>query len=65
VDDIHAIQIELRRDLYMNETTYDLVEPGFSKLSETLTDLLRDLRNFRPADLSKSPSPRPAGRGVG
>ena len=48
-DGIHAIQIELRRDLYMNETTYDLVEPGFSKLSATITDLLRDLRDFRPS----------------
>jgi N-formylglutamate amidohydrolase len=47
-DHIHAIQIELRRDLYMNETTYDLVEPGFTRLSETLAELLEALRSYRP-----------------
>jgi N-formylglutamate amidohydrolase len=47
-DHIHAIQIELRRDLYMNETTYDLVEPGFTRLSETLAALLASLRTYRP-----------------
>lgn len=45
---IHAIQIELRRDLYMNETTYDLVEPGFTRLSESLSDLITALRSYRP-----------------
>jgi N-formylglutamate deformylase len=47
-DEIHAIQIELRRDLYMNETTFDLVEPGFEKLANTLAELLKSLRAFRP-----------------
>ena len=45
---IHAIQIELRRDLYMNETTYEIVEPGFSALSSALAELLAKLREFRP-----------------
>jgi N-formylglutamate deformylase len=45
---VHAIQIELRRDLYMNETTYELVEPGFGRLSSTLAALLARLREFRP-----------------
>ncbi len=45
---IHAIQIELRRDLYMNETTYELVEPGFTELSSALAELLAKLREFRP-----------------
>jgi N-formylglutamate amidohydrolase len=45
---IHAIQIELRRDLYMNETTYDLVEPGFTRLSDSLKELLDRLASFRP-----------------
>jgi N-formylglutamate amidohydrolase len=47
-DHIHAIQIELRRDLYMNETTFDLVDPGFAKLASTLADLLSSLCSFRP-----------------
>ena len=47
-DGIHAIQIELRRDLYMNETTYELVEPGFTQLSSALAELLAKLRTFRP-----------------
>ncbi len=45
---IHAIQIELRRDLYMNEVTYDLVEPGFTRLSDSLKELLGTLASFRP-----------------
>jgi N-formylglutamate deformylase len=45
---VHAIQIELRRDLYMNETSYDLVEPGFGRLSSALNELLVALRDFRP-----------------
>jgi N-formylglutamate amidohydrolase len=47
-DQIHAIQIELRRDLYMNEATYELVEPGFTRLSQSLAELLTALRSFRP-----------------
>jgi N-formylglutamate amidohydrolase len=44
---IHAIQIELRRDLYMNETTYEIVEPGFTRLRGALAELLSKLREFR------------------
>jgi N-formylglutamate deformylase len=47
-ENIHAIQIELRRDLYMNETTYELVQPGFTRLSESLSELLMVLRSYRP-----------------
>lgn len=47
-DAIHAIQIELRRDLYMNETTYEILEPGFTRLSESLSELLTALRSYRP-----------------
>jgi N-formylglutamate deformylase len=47
-DAIHAIQIELRRDLYMNESTYEAVEPGFTRLANTLAELLAALRAFRP-----------------
>jgi N-formylglutamate deformylase len=44
---IHAIQIELRRDLYMNETTYEIVEPGFTRLQAALAELLTKLRGLR------------------
>ena len=44
---IHAIQIELRRDLYMNETTYEIVEPGFTRLQAALAELLTKLRALR------------------
>jgi N-formylglutamate amidohydrolase len=47
-DDIHAIQIELRRDLYMNEATYEIVEPGFARLQATLAELVTALRTFHP-----------------
>jgi N-formylglutamate deformylase len=46
-DGIHAIQIELRRDLYMNEATYELVEPGFGKLQAAIAALLERLRALR------------------
>jgi N-formylglutamate deformylase len=46
-DRIHAIQIELRRDLYMNEQTFEPVDPGFSRLQHTLRALLADLSKLR------------------
>jgi N-formylglutamate deformylase len=47
-DSIHAIQIELRRDLYMDETTYNIDDAGFTRLRETIADLLASLHAFRP-----------------
>jgi N-formylglutamate amidohydrolase len=47
-DHIHAIQIEMRRDLYMNEVTYEIDDAGFAKLQATIADLLVALRSFRP-----------------
>jgi N-formylglutamate deformylase len=47
-DNIHAIQIELRRDLYMNEEAYTITEQGFGKLRETIGELLGSLKTFRP-----------------
>lgn len=47
-ENVHAIQLELRRDLYMNETTYEIAEPGFERLSSDLAALLATLRDFRP-----------------
>ena len=46
-DRIHAIQIELRRDLYMNEERFEIAEPGFSKLRATLDALVASLRRLR------------------
>jgi N-formylglutamate amidohydrolase len=45
---IHAIQIELRRDLYMDEAAYTIKPPGFDRLRGTLTALLSKLESFRP-----------------
>jgi N-formylglutamate deformylase len=47
-EDIHAIQIELRRDLYMNETTFTPEPEGFRRLQRSLAKLLADLDRFRP-----------------
>jgi len=47
-DNIHAIQIELRRDLYMNEATYEIADAGFERLSQSLAALLAALKDFRP-----------------
>ena len=47
-DNIHAIQIELRRDLYMNEEAYTITDGGFAKLRETIDALLASLKTFRP-----------------
>jgi len=46
-DRIHAIQIELRRDLYMNEDAFSPIEPGFSNLRATLDALIASLRTLR------------------
>ena len=48
-DDIHAIQIELRRDLYMDESTFTLLPDRAARLQETLGDLLATLDRFKPA----------------
>ncbi len=47
-DGIHAIQIELRRDLYMNETEFTLLPDRAPRLQQTLRDLLTTLDSFRP-----------------
>ena len=43
---IHAIQIELRRDLYMNEDRFEPVEPGFGRLRGVIGTLLEGLRGL-------------------
>jgi N-formylglutamate amidohydrolase len=44
---VHAIQIELRRDLYMDEAAYSITEAGFARLRDTLAELLASLRDLR------------------
>ena len=46
-DGIHAIQIELRRDLYMDEDRYVTAEPGFSRLRGVIDGLLASLPGLR------------------
>ncbi|HVT06268.1 MAG TPA: N-formylglutamate amidohydrolase [Polyangia bacterium] len=43
-DRIHAIQIEMRRDLYMNEETFVPDEAGVARVQAVLADLLAGLR---------------------
>jgi N-formylglutamate amidohydrolase len=47
-ENVHAIQIEMRRDLYMDESTFQVHEAGFSRLRGTLERLLRQLDVFDP-----------------
>jgi len=47
-DNIHAIQIELRRDLYMDEATFEIHPPGFARIRRTLERVLRSVETFRP-----------------
>ena len=47
-EDVHAIQIELRRDLYMDETTFTLLPDRAPRLQQTLRELLAALDGFEP-----------------
>jgi N-formylglutamate amidohydrolase len=44
---IHAIQIELSRDLYMDEATFAIRPDGFARVSATLAGLMGSLDAFR------------------
>jgi N-formylglutamate deformylase len=46
-DGVHAVQIELRRDLYMDEATYAVSDAGFARLRQALGELLASLRALR------------------
>ena len=46
--DVHAIQIEMRRDLYMNEIAFEPLPDRFAALGATLTTLMRRLETFDP-----------------
>lgn len=45
---IHAIQIEMRRDLYMNEATYERDRAAMARLGETLAGLLDEAGKLDP-----------------
>jgi N-formylglutamate amidohydrolase len=45
---VHAIQIELRRDLYMDEGSFAVREPGFGRLARHLAALVTRLSAFVP-----------------
>jgi N-formylglutamate amidohydrolase len=47
-ENVHAIQIELRRDLYMDEAAYEIQEAGFARLRTAIAELLAALRDFKP-----------------
>jgi N-formylglutamate deformylase len=47
-DGIHAIQIEMRRDLYMNEATYTRLPDRMQAMGAVLEPLLRKLEQFDP-----------------
>jgi N-formylglutamate amidohydrolase len=46
--DIHAIQIEMRRDLYMNEAAFERLPGAFPRIGKILADLVRQLESWRP-----------------
>jgi N-formylglutamate deformylase len=39
----HAVQIEINRALYMNETTFEKIEPNFTELKKLLTALVEKM----------------------
>jgi N-formylglutamate amidohydrolase len=47
-EQIHAIQIEMRRDLYMDEARFDRRPEGMTRLSQAIAALLRKLESFDP-----------------
>ena len=47
-EDVHAIQIEMRRDLYMEEATFSRLPEKMQRLSPVLAALLRRLDGFDP-----------------
>jgi N-formylglutamate amidohydrolase len=47
-DGVHAIQIEMRRDLYMDEASFGRVPEKIARLRPILADLLRTLDGFDP-----------------
>jgi N-formylglutamate amidohydrolase len=46
-DRIHAIQVELRRDLYMDEDAFTVTQPAFDDLRAIIDGLVASLRTLR------------------
>lgn len=44
---IHAIQVELRRDLYMDEDNFTVTQPAFDRLRDTIDALVASLRTLK------------------
>ncbi len=47
-DGVHAIQIEMRRDLYMDEASFTRLPAKMAAVTATIADLLRALDRFTP-----------------
>jgi N-formylglutamate deformylase len=47
-DGVHAIQIEMRRDLYMDEARYERRPEAMARMRGVLTELLRKLDGLDP-----------------
>jgi len=52
---VHAIQIEMRRDLYMDEATYQPVPERMARLTDTLAGLIDALLRFDPRQEARRP----------
>jgi len=51
---IHSLQIEIRRDLYMDETTLECHE-GFARLQKDLSRLIVQMKEFADEQLNRKP----------
>jgi N-formylglutamate amidohydrolase len=54
-----ALQIELNRGLYMDERTLER-RPGFGRIAQDMTDVLRELNRFLASDLAARKGPAAA-----
>ena len=54
---VHAIQIEINRALYMNESTFEIKQEGIERLRQSCARLLPTLKHLAPEHVaSRSPS---------
>jgi N-formylglutamate amidohydrolase len=57
---IHSLQIEIRRDLYMDETTLECHE-GFARLQKDLSRLMVQMKEFADEQLNRKTRGRSTG----